>query len=117
MEGHISHKYARFITSRPFAFSEDGLTNKIQLLNLFANNIDFDFNTYLKFKYNDTHSYYKSLKFDDFKSEFRLQSNNSTNPLDKYLIDYSVSTPNPYFDERFLKHIDKAIKYFYNWNK
>lgn len=27
MEGHISNKYAKFITSRPHSYSEDGLEN------------------------------------------------------------------------------------------
>jgi len=111
MEGHISHSYARFITSRPFAFSEDGLKNKIQLLNLHANDIEFDFNTFLIFKYKDNDSYYKSLIFDDFKSEFRLQSNHSIVPLNKYYFDYEVNTDNQDINERFLKHIDTNIKF------
>lgn len=32
MEGHISNKYAKFITSRPHSYSEDGLENVVQLL-------------------------------------------------------------------------------------
>ena len=119
MEGTISHKYARFITSRPFAFSKDGLTNKIQLLNIKANNINFDFDTYLKFKYKDNDSYYKSLKFDDFESEFTLRNTNtskrtsysSLQNLEKYYIDFHVNTPDPYFNERFLRYIDNNIKF------
>jgi len=111
MEGHISHKYARFITSRPFAFSEDGLVNKVQLLTLKANNIKFDFETYLKFKYSNNDNYYKSLIFDNFKSEFRLQANEVVNIDNKYLIDYSVTTPDSYINERFLQHIETNIKF------
>ena len=32
MEGHISNKYAKFITSRPHSYSEDVLENVVQLL-------------------------------------------------------------------------------------
>ena len=39
MEGHISNKYAKFITSRPHAYSLDGLENITQLLTMKANNI------------------------------------------------------------------------------
>ena len=40
MEGHISNKYAKFITSRPHSYSEDGLENVVQLLTMKANKID-----------------------------------------------------------------------------
>ena len=39
MEGHISNKYAKFITSRPYSYSEDDLENITQLLTMKANNI------------------------------------------------------------------------------
>lgn len=39
MEGHISNKYAKFITSRPHSYSEDGLENIVQLLTMKANKI------------------------------------------------------------------------------
>ena len=32
MESHVSNKYARYITSSPYAFSLDVLENKIKLL-------------------------------------------------------------------------------------
>lgn len=110
MEAHISHKYARFITSRPFAFSIEGLTSKIQLLNFHANNKQFDFNTYLKFKYNSD-DYYKKLLKDDFKTKFRLQSNSQINPLNKYYVDFHVTTSDKYINERFLNGIENNIKF------
>ena len=57
VEGVISHKYAKYITSRPFGFSRDGLENKIQLLTRQANNLDFSTETFARFKYED--NYYK----------------------------------------------------------
>ena len=50
MEGHISNKYAKFITSRPHAYSLDGLENVTQLLTMKANNIKLTEKIYHKFK-------------------------------------------------------------------
>ncbi len=51
MEGHVSNRYARYITSSPYAFSLDGLENKLQLLVLRANNHNLTFNDFIDFKY------------------------------------------------------------------
>ena len=50
MEGHISNKYAKFITSRPHAYSENGLENITQLLTMKANNVKLTEEIYYKFK-------------------------------------------------------------------
>lgn len=47
MEGTISMKYARYITSSPFAFSEQGLANKLNLLTLKANKHNLTFEDFL----------------------------------------------------------------------
>lgn len=111
MEGHISHKYARYITSRPFAFSIRGLTNKVQLLNIKANETTLDFDLFLEYKYGKNYDYYETLNYDDFKSEFKLSTKSSTNVLKRYDLDYNVTTPNEKFNERFLKNIEQNIKY------
>lgn len=51
MEGHVSNRYARYITSSPYAFSLDGLENKLQLLVLNANKHDLTFEEFLTLKY------------------------------------------------------------------
>ena len=51
MEGYVSNKYARYITSSPYAFSLNGLENKLQLLVLRANNHNLTFEDFIEFKY------------------------------------------------------------------
>ena len=50
MEGHISNKYAKFITSRPHSYSKDGLENIVQLLTIKANKIKLTEEIYVNFK-------------------------------------------------------------------
>jgi len=89
MEGHISNKYARFITSRPHAYSQDGLENIVQLLTMKANNIVLTEELYHQFKYgNNT---YKQLNLKKFISNFRLQTNAFYNYSDKYLNSFPVN--------------------------
>ena len=73
MEGTISNYYARFLTSRPHAYSPDGLENTVQLLTLKANNIKLTEELYHQFKYGI--STYKQLNLEKFITNFRLQSN------------------------------------------
>ena len=89
MEGHISNKYARFITSRPHAYSNDGLENIVQLLTLKANNIYLTEELYHQFKYGE--STYKNLNLEKFISNFRLQANAIYNNTKKYLDNYQVN--------------------------
>ena len=51
MEGHISNKYARYITSSPYGFSNKGLKNKLELLVSNANKDNITFKDFLHFKY------------------------------------------------------------------
>lgn len=53
MEGHVSQAYARHITSSPYAFSLDGLENKLQLLTMKANQIELTLNNFLQLKYGE----------------------------------------------------------------
>lgn len=106
MEGHISNKYAKFITSRPHAYSNDGLENITQLLTMKANNIKLTEEIYYKFKTGE--SVYKKLNLEKFITQFRNQSNafvnnnlkynkqyqidnNSFNLKDNYRLDYFLS--------------------------
>ena len=92
MEGHISNKYAKFITSRPHSYSEDGLENIVQLLTMKANNIKLTEEIYYQFKNGE--STYKKLNLEKFITSFRNQSNEVINNSLKYNIDYTVDNTN-----------------------
>ena len=88
MEGHISNKYARFITSRPHSYSEDGLENIVQLLTMKANKIKL--NEEMLYKFKNGISIYKKLNLEKYINNFRNQSNQLVNPDNKYNIEYYV---------------------------
>lgn len=92
MEGHISNKYAKFITSRPHAYSLDGLENITQLLTMKANDIKLTEEIYYKFK--TGLSTYKQLNLEKYINKFRNQSNKLIDPNNKYNLEYHVDNSN-----------------------
>ena len=92
MEGHISNKYAKFITSRPHSYSEDGLENIVQLLTMKANNIKLTEEIYHQFKTGE--STYKKLNLEKFITKFRNQSNEVINNNLKYNIEHTIDNSN-----------------------
>ena len=92
MEGHISNKYAKFITSRPHSYSEDGLENIVQLLTMKANNIKLTEEIYHQFKTGK--STYKKLNLEKFITNFRNQSNEVINNNFKYNIEHTIDNTN-----------------------
>lgn len=92
MEGHISNKYAKFITSRPHSYSEDGLENIVQLLTMKANNIKLTEEIYHQFKTGE--STYKKLNLEKFITNFRNQANKLIDSNNKYNIEYHVDNNN-----------------------
>ena len=110
MEGHVSNRYARYITSSPYAFSLDGLENKLQLLVLNANKHDLTFDEFLTLKYGeDEHNeIVKHMKeLTDIKFKQTLIDT-------KYKKDLNLSVPKPEFDsieirERYNYLINKHI--------
>lgn len=92
MEGHISNKYAKFITSRPHSYSEEGLENIVQLLTMKANNIKLTEEIYHQFKTEE--STYKKLNLEKFITSFRNQSNEVINNRLKYNIEYTIDNSN-----------------------
>ena len=88
MEGHISNKYAKFITSRPHSYSEDGLENIVQLLTMRANKIKL--NEEILYKFKNGIPVYKKLNLEKNINDFRNQSNELINPDNKYNIEYYV---------------------------
>ena len=104
MEGHVSNKYARYITSSPYAFSLDGLENKLQLLVLRANNHNLTFEDFINLKYGEN-QFNKIL--DNIKQitniKYRIKVINTNN---KELININVPLP---------KFYDNSTQdYFYN---
>ena len=92
MEGHISNKYAKFITSRPHSYSKDGLENITQLLTMKANKIRLTEEIYYKFKKGE--STYKKLNLEKFISNFRNQANKVTDNNLKYYKQYKIDNNN-----------------------
>lgn len=92
MEGHISNKYARFITSRPHSYSEDGLENIVQLLTMKANNIKLTEEIYHMFKFGE--STYKNLNLQKYINNFKNQAKIFVNSNNKYDIKYNIDNNN-----------------------
>lgn len=109
MEGHINQGFARYITSSPYGFSEQGLENKLKLLVYNANKIDLTIYDYLNLKYgiNNYEEINKTIKqLTNIKYDQRLTSNHS--------LDYSINVSLPIFDS------PKENNYMYsiqNFNK
>ena len=92
MEGHISNKYAKFITSRPHAYSLDGLENITQLLTMKANKIRLTEEIYHKFKTGE--STYKKLNLEKFITCFKTQANQVVDNDLKYNLQYEIDNSN-----------------------
>lgn len=92
MEGHISNKYAKFITSRPHSYSEEGLENIVQLLTMKANNIKLTEEIYHQFKTGECT--YKKLNLEKFITNFKNQSNKIINNNLKYNIEHNIDNSN-----------------------
>ena len=92
MEGHISNKYAKFITSRPHAYSLDGLENITQLLTMKANKIKLTEEIYHKFKTGE--STYKKLNLEKFITCFKTQANQAVDNDLKYNLQYEIDNSN-----------------------
>lgn len=93
MEGHVSNAYARYITSSPYGFSEQGLENKLKLLVYKANKHDLTIEDYYSLKYG-TNEYTeinnKIKKITNIKYNQKLTSNHS--------FEYKMNTVIPIFD-------------------
>ena len=92
MEGHISNKYAKFITSRPHSYSIAGLENTTQLLTMKANKIKLTEEIYYKFKTGE--STYKKLNLEKFISNFKNQANKIIDNNLKYCKQYQIDNNN-----------------------
>lgn len=93
MEGHVNQGFARYITSSPYGFSEQGLENKLKLLVYKANKHNLTIEDYYNLKYG-TDSYKeinsKINSLTDIKYDQKLSSNHS--------FEYKINTSLPIFD-------------------
>lgn len=93
MEGHVNQAFARYITSSPYGFSEQGLENKLKLLVYHANKHELTIEDYYSLKYGNN-SYeeinIKIKKLCNIKYDQRLSSNHS--------LEYKINTSLPILD-------------------
>jgi tRNA nucleotidyltransferase/poly(A) polymerase len=93
MEGHINQGFARYITSSPYGFSEQGLENKLKLLVYHANKHELTIEDYYNLKYGN--NYYEDInikinKLKNIKYDQKLSSNHQT--------EYTINTAIPILD-------------------
>lgn len=93
MEGHVNQAFARYITSSPYGFSEQGLENKLKLLVYNANKIELTIEDYYNLKYGNNS--YKDInikinKLTKIKYDQKLSSNNH--------LEYKINTKLPILD-------------------
>lgn len=93
MEGHVNQAFARYITSSPYGFSEQGLENKLKLLVYHANKHELTIEDYYNLKYGNNN--YEEIninikKMCNIKYDQRLSSNRS--------LEYSINVSLPIFD-------------------
>ena len=93
MEGHVNQAFARYITSSPYGFSEQGLENKLKLLVYHANKHELTIEDYYNLKYGNN-SYQeiniKIRKICNIKYNQKLSTNSS--------LEYKIDTKLPIFD-------------------
>ena len=93
MEGHVNQAFARYITSSPYGFSEQGLENKLKLLVYHANKVELTIEDYYNLKYGNN-SYedinIKINKLTKIKYDQKLSSN--------YRSEYKINTSLPVLD-------------------
>lgn len=93
MEGHVNQAFARYITSSPYGFSEQGLENKLKLLVYHANKVELTIEDYYNLKYGNN-SYeninIKINKLTKIKYDQDLSSN--------HRLEYKINTSLPVLD-------------------
>lgn len=109
MEGHVNQAFARYITSSPYGFSEQGLQNKLKLLVYHANKHELTIEDYYNLKYG-TNSYedinIKIKNLCNIKYNQKLTSNHSL----EYSINASLSKLYSAEDNNYLKFITSPRK-------
>ncbi len=112
MEGHINQGFARYITSSPYGFSEQGLENKLKLLVYHANKHELTIEDYYNLKYG-TYNYedinIKIKKLTNIKYDQKLTSNHSL----EYIINTNLPTLDTPEDNNRLKELTSIRQEIY----
>ena len=95
MEGYVNQAFARYITSLPYGFSEQGLENKLKLLVYHANKHELTIEDYYNLKYGNNN--YEEIninvrKLCNIKYDKKLTSNHS--------LEYKINTNLPILDTK-----------------
>lgn len=104
MEGHVNQAFARYITSSPYAFSEQGLENKLKLLVYHANKHELTIQDYYNLKYGKNNYEEINLKIKkicNIKYNQKLSSNHSL----EYKINASVPIFDSYEENNYFKQL------------
>lgn len=93
MEGHVNQAFARYITSSPYGFSEQGLENKLKLLVYHANKHELTIEDYYNLKFGNNNYEVINIKIKkvcNIKYDQKLTSNHS--------LEYKINTNLPILD-------------------
>lgn len=93
MEGHVNQAFARYITSSPYGFSEQGLENKLKLLVYHANKHELTIEDYYNLKFGNNNYEDINIKIKkvcNIKYDQKLTSNHS--------LEYKINTNLPILD-------------------
>ena len=93
MEGHVNQAFARYITSSPYGFSEQGLENKLKLLVYHANKHELTIEDYYNLKYGNNNYENINMKIKricNIKYDQKLTKNHS--------LEYKINTNLPILD-------------------
>ena len=93
MEGHVNQAFARYITSSPYGFSEQGLENKLKLLVYHANKHELTIEDYYNLKFGNNNYEVINIKIKEvrnIKYDQKLTSNHS--------LEYKINTNLPILD-------------------
>lgn len=93
MESHVSNCYARYITSIPFAFSKNGLENKLKLLVLNANHHELTLDEFYHLKYSNN-EYNKIINDMKKITNIKVKHLNNFNDYNSYPVDFIKSLDN-----------------------
>lgn len=93
MEGHINQGFARYITSSPYGFSEQGLENKLKLLVYHANKIELTIEDYYNLKYGNNSYETINIKINKL-TKIKYYQKLSTNQR----LEYKINTKLPVLD-------------------
>ena len=93
MEGHVNQAFARYITSSPYGFSEQGLENKLKLLVYHANKVELTIEDYYNLKYGNNSYENINIKINKL-TKIKYDQNLSSN----HRLEYKINTSFPVLD-------------------